>query len=189
MKLSAIWFWVKSVTPWLSLIPDPIDTGCELISLGLHSICKMKLSTWWLRQHRIHLQHRRPMFNPWVGKIPWRREWWPTPVFLPGKFYGKRRLTGYSPWGCKESDTTEGQKHKHIQIEPLSWLYYEEWTDDAWRVLEIDSVDVYYNYYPFITEIHTKRIHQVLLDSTAFSVQLGAWSHVIVLISTLSTWL
>ena len=107
MKLSAIWFWVKSVTPWLSLIPDPIDTGCELISLGLHSICKMKLSTWWLRQHRIHLQHRRPMFNPWVGKIPWRREWWPTPVFLPGKFYGKRSLVGYSSCGCKESDLTK----------------------------------------------------------------------------------
>ena len=37
----------------------------------------------------------------------WRREWQPTPVFLPGEFHGQRRLAGYSPWGPKESDTTE----------------------------------------------------------------------------------
>ena len=39
--------------------------------------------------------------------IPWRRKWQPTPVFLPGKFHGQRRLVGCSPWGHKESDTTE----------------------------------------------------------------------------------
>ena len=44
-------------------------------------------------------------FNPWVGKIPWRRDWLPTPVFLPGEFHGQRSLAGYSPWGCKELDT------------------------------------------------------------------------------------
>ena len=42
-----------------------------------------------------------------VGKIPWRREWLPTPVFLPGEFHGQRSLAGYSPWGRKGSDTTE----------------------------------------------------------------------------------
>ena len=45
-------------------------------------------------------------FHPRVGKIPWRRKWQPTPVFLPGKSHGQRGLEGYSPWGCKESDTT-----------------------------------------------------------------------------------
>ena len=40
-------------------------------------------------------------------KIPWRRKWQPTPVLLPGKSHGRRSLVGYSPWGCKESDTTE----------------------------------------------------------------------------------
>ena len=39
--------------------------------------------------------------------IPWRREWLPIPVFLPGEFHGQRNLVGYSPWGRKESDTTE----------------------------------------------------------------------------------
>ena len=48
-----------------------------------------------------------PGFSPWVGKIPWRREWQPTPVFLPGEFHGQRNLTGYTPRGYKESDTTE----------------------------------------------------------------------------------
>ena len=48
------------------------------------------------------LQCRRPVFDPWVGKIPWRRERLPTSVFWPGEFQGL-----YSPWGLKELDTTE----------------------------------------------------------------------------------
>ena len=48
-------------------------------------------------------------FNPWVGKIPWRRKWQPTPVLFPGKSDGQRTPVGYRPWGCKESDTTEYQ--------------------------------------------------------------------------------
>ena len=53
------------------------------------------------------LQCRRPRFDPWVGKIPWRREWLPTLVFLPGECHGQRSLAGYSAWDCKDSDTTE----------------------------------------------------------------------------------
>ena len=49
----------------------------------------------------------RPGFDPWVRKIPWRRAWLPTPVFLPGEFQGQRSLVGYSPWGCKESEMTK----------------------------------------------------------------------------------
>ena len=45
--------------------------------------------------------------HPWVGNILWRREQQPTPVFLPGESHGQRSLMGYSPWGHKESDTTE----------------------------------------------------------------------------------
>ena len=52
-------------------------------------------------------QGRKPAFDPWIRKIPWRREWLPTPVFLPGECYGQRSLVGYIPRGCKESDTTE----------------------------------------------------------------------------------
>ena len=53
------------------------------------------------------LQCGRPRFNPWVGKIPWRKKWQPTPVLLPGKSHGQRSLVGYGSWGHKESDTTE----------------------------------------------------------------------------------
>ena len=46
-------------------------------------------------------------FDPWFGKIPWIKEWQPTPAFLPGESHGQRKLAGYTPWGDKESDTTE----------------------------------------------------------------------------------
>ena len=52
-------------------------------------------------------RHKRRGFDPWVRKIPWRRKWQPTPVFLTGKSHGQRSLAGYSPQDCKELDTTE----------------------------------------------------------------------------------
>ena len=66
---------------------------------------------------------RRSRFDPWMGKIPWRRKWQPSQVLLPGESHGQRTLVGYSPWGRKESDTTEqlstaqkltGQRRKSI---------------------------------------------------------------------------
>ena len=62
------------------------------------------------------LQCRRPGFDPWVRKIPWRRKWQPTSVLLPGKFHGLRSLIGYSLWGCKESDTTEQLHFPSIRV-------------------------------------------------------------------------
>ena len=50
---------------------------------------------------------RRQRINPWVGKIPWRRAWQPTPVSLPGESHGQRSLAGCSSWGRSESGTTE----------------------------------------------------------------------------------
>ena len=52
-------------------------------------------------------QSRRCGFDPWVGKIPWRRAWQFTPVFLPAEFYEQRSLVGYSLWDRKELDMTE----------------------------------------------------------------------------------
>ena len=52
-----------------------------------------------------------------ISKIPWRREWQLTPLFLPGEFHGQRSLAGHCPWGCKESDMTEWRSHKiHTSI-------------------------------------------------------------------------
>ena len=61
-----------------------------------------------------------PEFNPWIGKISWRRKWQPTPVFLPGKSHG-RSLVGYSPWDRKESDTTERPLSFFISLYELRW--------------------------------------------------------------------
>ena len=63
----------------------------------------LSLLPWWLRRLSVCLQCRRPGFNPWIGKISWRRKWQPTPVLLPGESQGWRSLIGYSPWGRKES--------------------------------------------------------------------------------------
>ena len=56
--------------------------------------------------HQCRRRKRRGL-DPWVRKIPWRRAWQFTPVFLPGESYGQRSLAGYSPQGCKESDMAE----------------------------------------------------------------------------------
>ena len=62
---------------------------------------------WWLSSKEYAYQYRRHGFSPWVRKIPWKRKWQPTPVFLPGESHGQRNMAGYSPWDHKESDTTE----------------------------------------------------------------------------------
>ena len=62
---------------------------------------------------------RRSGFNPWVRKIPWSRKWQPIPVFLPGESHGQRRLPGYSPWGCKESDMTEATHTNYTNMQIL----------------------------------------------------------------------
>ena len=57
-------------------------------------------------------------FDPWVGKIPWRRKWQSTPVFLPGKSHGQRNLVGYSPWHHKVLEMTE-------QLSAHTWDYQQ----------------------------------------------------------------
>ena len=55
-------------------------------------------------------RHRRCGFDSWVRKIPWRRAWQSTTVFLPGESHEQRSLVGYSPWSCKELDKTEHRR-------------------------------------------------------------------------------
>ena len=59
---------------------------------------------------------KRRGFDPWVGKTPWKRAWQTTPVLLPGESHGQRSLAGYSPWGCKESDTTEATQQARTHV-------------------------------------------------------------------------
>ena len=83
---------------------------------------------WWLSGKEPAWQCRRHWrlgFDFWVRKIPWRRKWHPTPVFLPGKSHGQRRLVGNSLWGCKELDTTEWlSMHAHTNC----WTLSDFWT-------------------------------------------------------------
>ena len=60
-----------------------------------------------LLKKALPLTKRFPGGSDGNGKIPWRRKWQPTPILLPGKFHGWSILVVYSPWGCKESGTTE----------------------------------------------------------------------------------
>ena len=75
----------------------------------LHRWLSVKESSW---------QCRRSGFNPWVGKIPWRRKWQPTPVFLPGESHGQRSLAGYSPWGHKRVRHNFVTKQQEKQPQP-----------------------------------------------------------------------
>ena len=67
-------------------------------------------------------RHQSWGFDPWVGKIPWRRAQQPPPVFLPGSSQGQRSLADYSPWGCKESDRTEHAPTLILSLEDANSL-------------------------------------------------------------------
>ena len=72
---------------------------------------------WCLSGKEFPCQYRRCEFNPWVGKIPWKRKWQPTPVFLRGKSHGQRSLLGYSLWGPKRVRhdwVNEQQQHSRL---------------------------------------------------------------------------
>ena len=69
---------------------------------------------------KICLQCRRPGFNAWVGKIPWRRKWLPTPVFWPGEFHGQRSLAALQSMGS-QLDMTEWLS-LHLILEGYTFL-------------------------------------------------------------------
>ena len=82
-------------------------------------------------------QWSRPRFDPWVGKIPWRREWLPITVFLPGESYGQRSLVGYSPGCLKELDMTEWLtlslfqwKNSKLLVQAVKWIHVTKDTNE-----------------------------------------------------------
>ena len=95
--------WGTHVYPWLIHVNvyQKQPQYCEVISLQLKFKNKEKKET--ACQYRSCKRHG---FDPYVRKIPWRRKWQSTPVFLPGKFHGQRSLVSYTPWGHKESHMT-----------------------------------------------------------------------------------
>ena len=98
----------------LVLLPCSLINAIFCIHQGAFKMIQLMTKHWWEKgfpgdsvskestgNSGDYLQCRRPEFDPWVGKILWRREWQLTPVFLPRKFHGQRRLAGYNPWSRK----------------------------------------------------------------------------------------
>ena len=85
-----------------------VDELEHFASIILTYIYKTKGLSQWLSGKESACQCRRHKFDPWVRKIPWRRKWQHSPVFLHGESHGQRSGAGYSPRSHKESDTTEG---------------------------------------------------------------------------------
>ena len=83
---------------------------------------KASLMAQWVKKLPAIRRHRRLMFDPQVGKIPQRKRWQPTPVFLPGESHGQRSLVGYSPKGLKESDTAENPNCESLCCIPIICL-------------------------------------------------------------------
>ena len=102
--------------------------------------------TWIWSSAEVKASACRPGFDPWVGKIPLRRKWQPTPVFLPGESHGRRSLEGYSPWGRKESDSTEwlhftffrknvtsqSESQQRHGTSDIIHLVFIDWINDSW---------------------------------------------------------
>ena len=84
----------------LETLPPPGDNGLPQWPSGKEPVCNVG-------------RYRSCGFNPWLEKIPWKEAWQPTPALLPGESHRQRSLPGYSPWGSKESGTTEVTKHKY----------------------------------------------------------------------------
>jgi hypothetical protein len=72
-------------------------SGSQMILFQKGMFLVMEGLPWWLSGKEFTWQGRRLRFNPWVRKLPGRRNWQPTPVFLPGEPHGQRGLAGYSP--------------------------------------------------------------------------------------------
>ena len=126
---------------------------------------------------RIRLQCRRHGFDLWVGKIPWRRVWQPTPVFLPGESHGQRSLAGYSPWSHKESDMPEATELARYCIS-----YYLSSVCDILHAALGNSVEQ--DVVPALKEFTVRRMnHFIFSDTQAFWRLIGSesWSQFLLL--------
>ena len=115
-----------------------------------------------------------PGFDPWVRKTPWRREWLPTPVFLPRESHGQRSLAGYSPWSCKEADTTERPFllcPSHLVLCTVTKLVHAK--------LKSDSISPFFskttNDLPFLSESKPTSLQSRQIASWLFSLHPSAF--------------
>ena len=121
----------------LILCPEGGNHAPQALSGALHRYFPLKSPIWRGRGESKFTEEkpgtvsaRRPRSRPMVisHSDSWRRKWQPTPVLLPGKSHGQRSLEGYSPWGHKESDTTERLNHHqpHVESTHASLIWCDE---------------------------------------------------------------
>ena len=98
-------------------IPGPF-CACKPFQEGSPSISIIYVfwASQWLSGKESACQCRKHRFDPWVRKIPWRREWQSIPVFLSGKSHGQKSLAGHSPWGCKRVRNDLATKYQVINV-------------------------------------------------------------------------
>ena len=120
---------------------------------------------WWLGSKEFTCQCRTQGFNPWIGKIPWRRKWQPTPVFLSGKSHGQRSLAGYSLWGPRIRKTTTkplpcsvGHGDLLLAFYVLTWTMYSWWTLCKILVCHFDVCSFVYKCIEVCLQLLTFRI-------------------------------
>ena len=97
---------------------DPLEKGQSIHTSILELPC-------WLRWSTIHLQCGRPGFDPQAGKIPWRRAWQPTPIFLPGEAPWTGSPVGYSPWGCRVDTTEQLSTTQYYYVVTSRWSFLQ----------------------------------------------------------------
>ena len=90
------------LSTFLGILEDYLNPKKSLLGKYYYSLFTYKGLPWWLSGKEFAGQCRCG-FDPWIGKIPWRRRWKPTPIFFPVKSHGQSSLAGYSPWGCKRT--------------------------------------------------------------------------------------
>ena len=115
-----LWMCILRVSPFSYKDRVLLDYGPP-IWLHLTFITSLKELPWWLRWWRIHLQCGRPEFDPCIGKIPWRRAWQPTPVFLLGESPWTEEPGGLQSMGSQIVRHVWETKHTaHTSLKALS---------------------------------------------------------------------
>ena len=117
--------WTQFYCWMMEMVPLPKDSlyGCFLFWYVQN--CPLQIFHQYSRVPRWHSGKestcwcKRRGSNPWVRKIPWRRTWQPTPVFLPGKFPWTEEPVGYSPWAAKIQMQLSNWAHTHTYIKVL----------------------------------------------------------------------
>ena len=111
------------------------------------------------------IRHKRYEFNPQIGKIPWRREWLPTPVSFPGKFHEQRTLAGYIPWCPRVGHDWATTPHTHTHTHMFYILHY---------VININNDQEEYSYF-WYHEICEAWLYSSCLICREYRLIQGGW--------------